>query len=216
MDENFTEITPDTIKRVEATLNAGFCDYKVKDCEFNTDTFKNSNDIILIQTIADEEIELSFKTKAEDDKYYISSAFDIIKDDLLEGHQSRDAFLSVNMYFRNVLANPGKEFGDEKESLINFLTLSDEKYVKEDLIKALDEDKIRADYESDRERIYSQDDLTDIQKSLALKELLHMSICEVVNDLDMFFTRPLDLSPAEEHEKNRQEAKALENEMQLY
>jgi hypothetical protein len=64
--------------------------------------------------------------------------------------------------------------------------------------------------------MYSQDDLTDIQKSLALKELLHMSICEVIDDLELYYTRPLDLSPAEEHEKNRQEAKALENEMQLY
>lgn len=43
-----------------------------------------------------------------------------------------------------------------------------------------------------------------------------MSICEVINDLELYYTRPLDLSPAEEHEKNRQEAKALENEMQLY
>ena len=42
-----------------------------------------------------------------------------------------------------------------------------------------------------------------------------MSICQVVDDLELFFTRPLDLSPAEEHEKNRQEAKALENEMKV-
>ena len=54
-----------------------------------------------------------------------------------------------------------------------------------------------------------------VQKSLALKELLHMSICQVVNDIDLFFTRPYDLTPEENAEKNRQEAKALENEMQL-
>ena len=120
------------------------------------------------------------------------------------------------MYFRNVIANPEKDFTEEKESLINFLVLSDEKYKKGDLEVSLDEEKIRNDYKKDHDEIYSQEDLTDIQKSLAVKELLHMSICEVINDLDLFFTRPLDLSPAEEHEKNRQEAKALENELQLY
>ena len=40
-----------------------------------------------------------------------------------------------------------------------------------------------------------------------------MSICEVINDLELFYTMPLDLSPAEEQDKNRQEAKALENEL---
>ena len=42
-----------------------------------------------------------------------------------------------------------------------------------------------------------------------------MSICQVVNDIDLFFTRPFDLTPEEIAEKNKQEAKALENEMQL-
>ena len=120
------------------------------------------------------------------------------------------------MYFRNVIANPDVDFTEEKESLINFLVESDEKYDRQNLEVMLDENKIRSDYEEDHERIYSQDDMTDIQKSLAIKELLHMSICEVIDDLELYFTRPLDLSPAEEHEKNRQEAKALENEMQLY
>ena len=50
---------------------------------------------------------------------------------------------------------------------------------------------------------------------MALKELLHMSICQVVNDIDLFFTRPFDLTPEEVAEKNKQEAKALENELQL-
>ena len=32
-----------------------------------------------------------------------------------------------------------------------------------------------------------------------------MSICQVVNDIDLFFTRPYDLTPEENAEKNRQE-----------
>ena len=216
IDENYTEITPDKINEVEKTLNSGFCDYKLKDCEFNIETFEKSKDITLIQTVGEEEIELLFKTKSDNGKYYINSSFDIISDDLLEGHQTRDVFQSVNMYFRNVIANPDEDFTEEKESLINFLTLADEKYDKDNLEILLDPDKIRSDYNNDHERIYCEEDLTDIQKSLALKELLHMSICEVIDDLELYFTRPLDLSPAEEHEKNRQEAKALENEMKLY
>ena len=215
-DDNFMEISPDLIERVSDTLESGFCDYRLKDGEFNEDAFKNGESISLIQTVGEEEIELAFNTDYGEGKFYISSAFEIICDDLLEGHGTRDIFQSVNGYFRNVIANPDEDFTEEKESLVNFLVLSDEKYVTEDLEVLLDEDKIRSDYAEDREKIYSQDDLTDIQKSLALKELLHMSICEVINDLELFFTRPLDLSPAEEHEKNRQEAKALENEMQLY
>lgn len=216
-DDNYTEIAPDTIDRVEKTLTSGFCnDYKLKDSSFDRKAFENADEITLIQVIGEEEIELKFATKYEDGKYYISSGFDIISDDLLEGREARDIFQSVNMYFRNVIANPDKDFTEEKESLINFLVLSDEKYKKEDLKVSLSEEKIRNDYKNDHDEIYSQDDLTDIQKSLALKELLHMSICEVINDLDLFFTRPLDLSPAEEQEKNRQEAKALENELQLY
>ncbi len=197
VDNDFTEIEPDMIDDVEKTLNSGFCDYKLKDCKFNRKTFEDSQPITLIQ-------------------FVISSGFSIICDDLLEGRESRDIFQSVNMYFRNVIANPDKDFTEEKESLINFLILSDEKYTREKLEVSLDEDKIRSDYKNDHDEIYSQESLTDIQKSLALKELLHMSICQVVDDLELFFTRPLDLSPAEEHEKNRQEAKALENEMQLY
>ncbi len=216
IDENYTEITPDKINEVEKTLNSGFCDYKLKDCEFNIETFEKSKDITLIQTVGEEEIELLFKTKSDNGKYYINSSFDIISDDLLEGHQTRDVFQSVNMYFRNVIANPDEDFSEEKDSLINFLTLADEKYDKDNLEILLDPDKIRSDYNNDHERIYCEEDLTDIQKSLALKELLHMSICEVIDDLELYFTRPLDLSPAEEHEKNRQEAKALENEMKLY
>ena len=216
VDENFTEISPDMIEEVEKTLNSGFCDYRLKDCEFNKKSFENSEPITLIQIIGEEEIELTFSTDFENGKYYISSGFDIISADLLEGRESRDVFQSVNMYFRNVVANPDEDFTEDKESLINFLVESDEKYSRDALEVSLDEDKIRSDYKTDHDEIYSQDTLTDIQKSLAVKELFHMSICQVVDDLELFFTRPLDLSPAEEHEKNRQEAKALENEMQLY
>lgn len=216
LDENYSKITIDVIEKIDETLKSGFCDYKTKDCEFNSETFEKNEDITLIQLIGDQEIELTFKTDFKDGDYLISSGFDIICDDLLEGHGSRDIFQSVNMYFRNVIANPDEDFQEEKDSLINFLVLSDDKYNKDDLEVLLDVDKIRNDYNNDHDRIYSQEDLTDIQKSLALKELLHMSICEVINDLELFYTRPLDLSPAEEHEKNRQEAKALENEMQLY
>ena len=215
-DENFTEIEPEMIDEVEKTLKSGFCDYKLKDSTFTRESFENAQNITLIQIIGDEEIELVFATRCEDGKYFISSGFDIISSDLLEGRESRDIFQSVNIYFRNVIANPEGDFKEEKESLVNFLVMSDEKYKRDELEVLLDEDKIRKDYKNDHDKIYSQDDLTDIQKSLALKELLHMSVCEVVNDLELFYTRPLDLSPAEEHEKNRQEAKALENEMQLY
>ena len=52
-------------------------------------------------------------------------------------------------------------------------------------------------------------------ESTLLKELVHMSICQVVNDIELFFTRPSNLTPEEVAEKNKQEAKALENEMQL-
>jgi hypothetical protein len=42
-----------------------------------------------------------------------------------------------------------------------------------------------------------------------------MSICQVVNDIELFFTRPSNLTPEEVAEKNRQEAKAFENELQM-
>ena len=79
----------------------------------------------------------------------------------------------------------------------------------------LDPSKIRQDYKKDHDEIYCDDSLNRVQKSLALKELLHMSICQVVNDIDLFFTRPYDLTPEENAEKNRQEQEALENELQL-
>ena len=90
-----------------------------------------------------------------------------------------------------------------------------EEYHEEDLIVDLDPSKIRDDYKKDYNMIYSDESLNRVQKSLALKELVHMSICQVVNELDLFFTRPSNLTPEENAEKNRQEAKALENELQL-
>ena len=98
--------------------------------------------------------------------------------------------------------------------MINFLVLTEE-YDEEKLKVDLDPVKIREDYKNDYDKIYSNDDLNRVEKSLALKELLHMSICQVVDDIDLFFTRPFDLTPEEEAEKNKQEAKALENELKL-
>ena len=215
-ETNFTPITLDFIEEINNTLKGPGADYKLKDGDLTKETFENNEDFTLIQYVGDEEIELTFETRFKDNTYYISSAFDIISGDLLDGREARDIFQYVNMYFRNVIANTGKDFGEEKESLINFLLLSDDKYDRDTLTEQLNEKKIIDDYNSDHDKIYSDDEMTDIQKSLALKELLHMSICEVINDIDLFFTRPYDLSPAEEQEKNRQEAKALENEMQLY
>ena len=211
--KNFIEITPDLIAEVDRTLKSGFCDYTLKEGSFSEDNFKNNEDIVLIQSIADEEYELPFKTRFEDGIFYISTSFDVICNDLIYGRESRDVFLSVNEYFHQVIEEPENDFKDEKDSLINFLVLSDDKYKKEDLEISLNPENIRKEYNSDRERIYAQDDLTDIQKSLALKELLHMSICQVVDDIDLFFTRPLDLTPAEDHEKDRLEAEAEKNEL---
>ena len=79
----------------------------------------------------------------------------------------------------------------------------------------MDPSKIREDYKNDYDQIYTDDSLNRVQKSLALKELLHMSICQVVNDIDLFFTRPYDLTPEEHAEKTRQEKIAEEKELQM-
>ena len=42
-----------------------------------------------------------------------------------------------------------------------------------------------------------------------------MSICLFVNDIDLFFTRPYDLTPEEHAEKTRQEKIAEEKELQM-
>ncbi len=48
-----------------------------------------------------------------------------------------------------------------------------------------------------------------VEKSLALKELVHMSICQVVNDLELFFTSPANLTPEENAEKTNRKLKHL-------
>lgn len=213
MSENFMEITKEDIENIENALKVN-ADYKLKNTKFNTKSFEKSKDIVLIQYVANVENELVFQTKAENGKYFISETFSLFMDNIINGNVSRDVFQSVSSYFHEVIADENNDFADEKEELINFLVLTEE-YDEEQLKIDLDPAKIRQDYQEDYDRIYGDDSLNRVQKSLALKELLHMSICQVVNDIDLFFTRPSDLTPEENAEKNRQEAKALENEMQL-
>ena len=213
MAENFIVISKEDIENVENALKVN-SDYKLKNTKFNTKTFEKGQDIVLIQYVANVENELVFQTKEENGKYYISDTFDLFMDNIINGNVSRDVFQSVSSYFYDVIENEDKDFEDEKEELINFLLLTEE-YHEEDLIVDLDPSKIRDDYKKDYNMIYSDESLNRVQKSLALKELVHMSICQVVNELDLFFTRPSNLTPEENAEKNRQEAKALENELQL-
>lgn len=212
MDE-FMEISKKDIEDIENALKIN-ADYKLKNSKFTEKTFKKGMDIIIIQYVANIENELVFATKEENGKYYISETFELFMDNILNGNVSRDVFQSVNAYFHEVIEDKDKDFAEEKEELINFLLLTEEYYEKQ-LERDLAPDKIRKDYQADYDRIYSDDSLNRVQKSLALKELLHMAICQVVNDIDLFFTRPSDLTPEEVAEKNKQEAKALEREMQL-
>lgn len=213
MSENFIEITREDIENIENALKVN-SDYKLNNTKFNTKTFEKGRDIIIIQYVANVENELVFHTKEENGKYFISDTFGLFMDNIINGNVSRDVFQSVSSYFHDVIENEDKDFSDEKDELISFLMLTEE-YDEEKLKTDLDQEKILKDYHEDYERIYSDDSLNRVQKSLALKELVHMSICQVVDDIDLFFTRPYDLTPEENAEKNRQEAKALENEMQL-
>ena len=213
MDERFMEISKEEIEEIENALKTN-ADYKLKNTKFNTNTFEKGQEIVIIQYVANVENELVFQTKVENGKYYISEAFDLFIENILNGNVSRDVFQSVYQYFHRVIADEENDFTEEKEELISFLMLTEE-YEESKLQNDLDPDKIRSDYKQDHDRIYDDESLNRVQKSLALKELLHMSICQVVNDIDLFFTRPYDLTPEENAEKNRQEAKALENEMQL-
>lgn len=213
MAEGFIEISKEDIDNVENALKIN-ADYKLQNTKFNTKTFEKGQDIVLIQYVANVENELVFNTKMENGKYYISDTFDLFIDNIINGNVSRDVFQSVSSYFHDVIDNKDEDFEDEKEELINFLLLTDE-YDEQSLLNDLDPSKIRNDYENDYNMIYSDDSLNRVQKSLALKELVHMSICQVVNEIDLFFTRPYDLTPEENAEKNRQEQKALENELQL-
>lgn len=213
MVEEFIEISKEDIENVENALKVN-ADYKLNNTKFNTNTFEKGQDIVITQYVANVENELVFKTKKENGKYYISKSFELFIDNILGGNVSRDVFQSVYQYFHEVIADDKNDFADEKEELINFLVLTEE-YDEEQLNKDLDPVTIRQSYKEDHDRIYGDESLNRVQKSLALKELLHMSICQVVNDIDLFFTRPYDLTPEENAEKNRQEAKALQNEMQL-
>ena len=213
MSENFMEITKEDIENVENALKVN-ADYKLNNTKFDTGSFEKGKDICLIQYVANVENELVFQTKEENGKYFISDTFGLFMDNIINGNVSRDVFQSVNAYFHEVIEDGENDFADEKEELINFMVLTEE-YDKEQLEMDLDPSKIRQDYQNDHDRIYSDDSLNRVQKSLALKELVHMSICQVVNDIDLFFTRPSDLTPEEVAEKNKQEAKALEKELQL-
>ncbi|WP_295602670.1 hypothetical protein [uncultured Methanobrevibacter sp.] len=213
MDGNFIEISKENIEAVENALKVN-SDYKLKNSRFDVKSFEKGKDIIIIQYVANVENELVFNTKMENDRYYISETFDLFIDNIINGNVSRDVFQSVSSYFYEVIENEGDDFEDEKEELINFLLLTEE-YDEDDLQNQLDPAKIREVYKKDHDMIYKVDSLNRVQKSLALKELVHMSICQVVNDLELFFTWPSNLTPEENAEKNRQEAKALENELQL-
>jgi hypothetical protein len=213
MAEDFIEISKEDIESIENALKVN-SDYKLKNTKFNTKTFEKGQDIVLIQYVANVENELVFHTKEEDGKYYITNTFDIFVDNIVNGNVSRDVFQSVSSYFWDVIENPDKDFADEKDELISFLLLTEE-YDEDQLRRDLDPAKIREDYQSDHDRIYGDESMNRVEKSLALKELVHMSICQVVNDLELFFTRPYNLTPEENAEKNKQEQKALQNELQL-
>lgn len=213
MDDDFIEISTEEIESVEKALKVN-ADYKLKNTQFNTNTFKKGQDIVLIQYVANVENELVFKTKEQNGKYYISNTFDLFMDNIINGNVSRSVFQSVSEYFWDVIENEDRDFEEEKDELISFLLLTEE-YDEEQLKSDLDPSKIREDYQRDYERIYSDESMNRVEKSLALKELVHMAICQVVNDLELFFTRPANLTPEENAEKNKQEAKALQNELQL-
>ena len=213
MADEFVEISKEDIENVENALKVN-ADYKLQNTKFNINTFEKGQDIVIIQYVANVENELVFQTKEENGKYYISETFSLFLDNIVNGNVSRDVFQSVFKYFHDVIDDAENDFEEEKAELINFMLLTEE-YEEEKLNVDLDPAKIRKDDQEDHDRIYGDDSLNRVQKSLALKELLHMSICQVVNDIDLFFTRPYDLTPEENAEKNRQEKIALENEVQL-
>lgn len=213
MAEDFIEISKEDIENVEEALKIN-SDYKLKNSKFDIKSFEKGKDIVIIQYVVNVENELVFETKEENGKYYISETFSLFFDNIINGNESRDVFQSVNKYFHDVISDENNDFADEKEELINFLVLTEE-YNANQLERDLDPSKIREDYKRDHDRIYSDDSMNRVEKSLALKELFHMSICEVVNDIDLFFTRPSDLTPEEIAEKDKQEAQALKNELQL-
>lgn len=213
MTEDFMEISREDIENVENALKTN-SDYKLKNSKFDVKSFEKGKDIVIIQYVANVENELVFSTYEENGKYYITNTFELFIDNIINGNVSRDVFQSVSSYFYDVIDNPDEDFTDEKDELISFLLLTED-YDESQLQNDLDPEKIRQDYKTDHDRIYSDESMNRVEKSLALKELVHMAICQVVNDIELFFTRPSNLTPEEVAEKNKQEAKALENEMQL-
>ena len=213
MTEDFMEISKEDIENVENALKTN-SDYKLKNSRFDVKSFEKGKDIIIIQYVANIENELVFSTYEENGKYYITNTFELFIDNIINGNVSRDVFQSVSSYFYDVIDNPEKDFSDEKDELISFLLLTED-YDESQLQKDLDPEKIRNDYNNDKDRIYSDEAMNMVEKSLARKERVHRSICQVVNDIELFFTRPANLTPEEVVEKNKREAKALENEMQL-
>ncbi len=207
------EISKEDIENVENALKTN-SDYKLKNSKFDVKSFEKGKDIIIIQYVANIENELVFSTYEENGKYYITNTFELFIDNIINGNVSRDVFQSVSSYFYDVIDNPDTDFTDEKDELISFLLLTED-YDESQLQNDLDPEKIRMDYKNDYDRIYSDESMNRVEKSLALKELVHMSICQVVNDIELFFTRPSNLTPEEVAEKNKQEAKALENELQM-
>ena len=207
------EISKEDIENVENALKTN-SDYKLKNSKFDVKSFEKGKDIIIIQYVANIENELVFSTYEENGKYYITNTFELFIDNIINGNVSRDVFQSVSGYFYDVIDNPDTDFTDEKDELISFLLLTED-YDESQLQNDLDPEKIRMDYKNDYDRIYSDESMNRVEKSLALKELVHMSICQVVNDIELFFTRPSNLTPEEVAEKNKQEAKAFENELQM-
>lgn len=213
MTEDFMEISKEDIENVENALKTN-SDYKLKNSKFNVKSFEKGKDIVIIQYVANIENELVFSTYEENGKYYITNTFELFIDNIINGNVSRDVFQSVSSYFYDVIDNPDKDFTEEKDELISFLLLTED-YDESQLQIDLDPEKILNDYKNDHDRIYSDESMNRVEKSLALKELVHMAICQVVNDIELFFTRPSNLTPEEVAEKNKQEAKAFENELQL-
>lgn len=214
MSGDFSEISKEEIENLNNVIKSGFSNYGFKDLDFSIDTFENESEIVLIQSVADQEYELPFQTKFEDGKYFISNSFEIIEGDILNTVDSGNVLDAVSKYFRDVISNPDDDFSDEKEALVKFLLLTGD-YDEDKLNNDLDASKIRNDYNRDHDMIYDDKSLNRVQKSLALKELVHMSVCQIINDIDLFFTRPINLTPEEAAEKDRQEALALKNEMNL-
>ena len=213
MAEKYMEISKEDIENVENALKTN-SDYKLKNSKFDVKSFEKGKDIIIIQYVANIENELVFSTYEENGKYYITNTFELFIDNIINGNVSRDVFQSVSSYFYDVIDNPDEDFSDEKDELISFLLLTED-YDESQLQNDLDPEKIRSDYKKDYDRIYSDESMNRVEKSLALKELVHMAICQVVNDIELFFTRPSNLTPEEVAEKNKQEAKALQNELQM-